>query len=267
MSDWLTVTRGDAPLIVALPHTGIEIPAPFDAGLVSLERARHDADWHVEKLYAFAAGMGVTLVRTAVSRTVIDVNRDPSGASLYPGMVTTGLCPTETFDGLDLYREGQAPDATSIARRLETFFTPYHDAVAAEIDRLRMRHARVVLYDAHSILSRSPRLFEGELPQFNIGTNDGASCAPALADAVAHVCAESGRSHVVNGRFKGGWTTRHYGAPARGVHAIQMELAMRGYLDESAPWPPVWDSERAAPLIAQLGRVLEACLFFAAEAS
>lgn len=266
MNDWLTVHRGTEPLVVAMPHTGTEIPADIAPRFVSEWDARRDADWWVDHLYDFAPGMGATVVRTAISRSVIDVNRDPSGASLYPGMATTGLCPIENFDGEPIYREGE-PDEAEIARRRERYFDPYHAALEAELERLRAEHGRVVLYDAHSIRSRIPRLFEGELPQFNIGTNDGATCAPELTRVVAAIC-EMADSTVVNGCFKGGWTTRHYGRPDEGIHAIQMELAMRGYLREpSEPtpgnWPVPYDPQLAEPMIAVLRDVLGACIDFA----
>ena len=269
MSEWLSIRRGEAPLIVSFPHTGTEIPAAIETRLVSPWLARKDADWHVEQLYAFAADLGATLVRTAISRTVIDVNRDPSGASLYPGQATTGLCPTETFDGEPLYREGLGPDEPEIASRREAWFNPYHAALEAEISRLRQAYGRVVLYEAHSIRSRVPRLFDGELPNFNIGTNSDQSCDLALTSAVERACDESGFTRVSNGRFKGGWTTRRYGRPASGVHAIQMELACRGYMDEpvgeptAASWPTSFSDDRAAPIQAALRGVLGACLTFA----
>lgn len=271
MSDWLHVHEGHAPLIVAMPHVGTEIPPSIEPRLIDPWRARKDADWWIEKLYAFAAGLGATMIRTTISRTVIDLNRDPSGASLYPGQATTALCPTDTFDGEPLYQPGQEPDASEIAHRRATWFDPYHAVLRVHLERLRQAHGSVVLYDAHSIRSRVPRLFEGELPHFNIGTNNGATCAQALSDAVAAACANTPFSSVVNGRFRGGWTTRHYGEPARGVHAIQMELACRGYMDEpSAPftaanWPTPFDAARAAPMQAALSNVLQACIAFAQE--
>lgn len=269
-ADWVQIQRGTAPLIVSLPHTGTDIPADIEPALVSPWLARKDADWWVDRLYAFAAEFGATLVRTPISRTVIDVNRDPSGASLYPGQATTDLCPLTSFDGEDLYGLGHAPDAAEVERRKAAYFAPYHAALQGEIDRLRALHPRVVLYEAHSIRSVVPRLFAGELPQFNIGTNAGASCDPALADAVQAVCAASTFTVVSNGRFKGGWTTRHYGRPTDGVHAVQMELACRGYMDEPAGpvsaenWPTPYDLDRAAPLSAVLHPILQACLRFAA---
>ena len=268
MSGWLRVERGEAPLIVSIPHAGTDLPG--GAAFVSPWLARLDTDWWLSELYAFAAGLGATVVRTAVSRSVIDVNRDPSGASLYPGQATTGLCPATTFDGEPLYRDGHAPDDAEFARRRATYHAPYHAAIAAEIARLRTRHPAVVLYDAHSIRSRVPRLFAGELPVFNIGTNDGASCAPALTAAIEAVCDASGHSRVTNGRFKGGWITRHHGGPARGVHAVQMELAMRGYIDEPGKptlddWPTPYRPERAQPLRTVLERVLAAALAFASH--
>ena len=260
MTDWLHVTEGTAPLIVSVPHAGTDIPGEI-TGLLSL--ARHDADHHVGKLYALAREMGATIIETDVSRSVIDVNRDPSGASLYPGQATTGLCPVETFAGEPLYSDGQEPEGQEITRRRTRYFDPYHAALNAQIARLRSLQPAVILYDAHSIRSHVPRLFEGELPLFNIGSFGGASCAPALSDAVANQCA--GHSHIVNGRFKGGWITRHYGNPAGGVHAIQMELAMRGYLDEAGDWPPIWDAARARALQPILRQILTACLSFAKD--
>ncbi|HEY6994865.1 MAG TPA: N-formylglutamate deformylase [Xanthobacteraceae bacterium] len=259
---WLTVTRRDAPLLLSFPHTGVSIPAECASALVSFPLARHDADRHIEKLYSFAGERGATTVHTALSRTVIDVNRDPSGASLYPGQTTTGLVPTETFDGRPLYRDGRAPTAEEIERRKALYFAPYHAALADEIKRLRALHARIVLYDCHSIRSVIPRLFPGELPVFNIGTNCGKSCDVRLETAVARRCAESAWSHVVNGRFTGGWITRTYGRPDEGVHAVQMELAMRGYLPDESD-PPRWDREFAKPIQQTLRAVLEDCLAFA----
>jgi len=268
---WLAMHPGDAPLIVSFPHTGTDIPAEIEARLVAPWLARKDADWWVDKLYDFAAGLGASTIRTAISRTVIDVNRDPSGASLYPGQATTALCPTTTFDGEPLYRPAEAPDAAEIARRRRLYFDPYHEALAAEIDRLRAAHGRVVLYEAHSIRSVVPRLFEGPLPNFNIGTNSGASCDAALTEAVEGCCDETSFSRVTNGRFKGGYTTRRYGEPGRGVNAIQMELACRGYMDDPAGpvtpdnWPAPYDPARAAPLREALTAILQACLTFADE--
>jgi formiminoglutamase len=267
-AEWLEIHRGDAPLIVSFPHTGTEIPADIEHRLVSPWLARKDADWWVHELYSFARDLGATTVRTRISRTVIDVNRDPSGASLYPGQATTDLCPLTTFDGEPLYRDDGAPGADEIAMRRQSWFSPYHEALEAEIARLRARFASVVLYDAHSIRSRVPRLFEGELPHFNIGSNGGRSCAAELCAAVARACATSEFSRVVDGRFRGGWTTRHYGRPEEGVHAIQMELACRGYMDEpegavsEGAWPAPYDPTRAAPIRAVLQDVLQAALHF-----
>lgn len=266
--DWLTIHEGTAPLVIGLPHTGTDVAPAIEARMTSPWLARKDADWWVHRLYDFAVDMGATLVRTGISRSVIDVNRDPSGVSLYPGMTTTGLCPVETFDGEPLYRDGQAPDDNEIAERRAIWFDPYHAAMQAQVDRLRA-HGPVVHYDAHSIRSVVPRLFDGELPQFNIGDNGGTTCAPELTQAVAAACAVSGQSVVVNGRFKGGWTTRHYGRPETGVHAIQMELSDRGYMiDPAAPvtpdnWPSPYDPEYAEPMRGSLRRVLTACLDFA----
>ncbi len=262
--DWLRVHRGDAPLVIAFPHGGTDL-AGLDEQFVSPWHAQIDTDWRIAELYAFAADMGATLVATDISRSVIDMNRDPSGASLYPGQATTELCPTTTFDGEPLYRF-DAPDEAEIMQRLHSYHRPYHDTLTHELDRLKAAHGRVVLYDAHSIRSHVPRLFDGELPQFNIGTNDAVTCAPELETIIANICAASGRSHVVNGRFKGGWTTRHYGRPDDGIHAIQMELAQRGYMAEPdaithANWPsPLDPNPTIRPVLEQ---VIAATLDFA----
>jgi formiminoglutamase len=266
---WLEVHSGKAPLVVSFPHTGTEIPADLEARFVSAWHARRDADWWVDKLYDFAAAMGATTIRTRISRSVIDVNRDPSGASLYPGQATTGLCPTTDFDGEALYADAAQPDAGEIARRRESYFQPYHGAIAAELARLKRAAGCVVLFDAHSIRSRIPRLFEGELPHFNIGTFGGRSCASELTAAVERACSAPNFTRVVDGRFKGGWTTRHYGRPSEGIHAVQLELACRGYIDEPEKpspenWPAPYSEARAARLRGVLRNVLAACLEFAA---
>jgi formiminoglutamase len=266
-SNWLTLTRGDAPLLLSMPHTGTDL-AGLEARVVSPWLARKDADWWVEKVYDFAAALGATVLRTHISRTVIDVNRDPSGATLYPGQATTGLCPTETFDGEPLYRADAEPDDAEIEGRRRPYFDPYHAALRAEIDRLRALHPRVVLYDCHSIRSVVPRLFDGVLPVFNLGTNGGASADAQLTRGVEEVLAASGQPFVVNGRFKGGWITRYYGQPTQGVHALQMELACRSYMHEPPMpgpdnWPTPFDPTLARATQRMLADVLASALAWA----
>lgn len=270
VAPWLTVKRSEAPLLVSIPHTGIELPG-LDDGFVSTWLARRDADWWIDRLYDFAAGLGATVVHTAISRSVIDVNRDPSGVSLYPGQATTELCPTTTFDGDPLYKDGHAPGADEVARRRAAYFDPYHTALESEIARLRALHPRIVLYDCHSIRSVIPRLFDGKLPLFNLGTNSGKSADPELEANVAAIMAGTGSSSVVNGRFKGGWITRNHGRPENGVHALQMELSCRSYMLEpngkSTPdnWPSRYDPEFAAPMRATLTNILETALAWASH--
>lgn len=270
---WLTVEPREAPLIVSFPHTGTTLPAEIEARCVSPWLARKDADWWIDQLYAFVREMGATIVHTALSRSVIDVNRAPSGVSLYPGQNTTELVPTTTFDGEPLWQRGAAPDVAEIERRKALYFEPYHAALAQQIARLRARHGTVVLYDCHSIRSVIPRLFPGELPVMNIGTNDGAACDLELAEPIAAIASASRFSAVVNGRFKGGYITRTFGNPAQGVHAVQMELACRGYLREPvgpvAPdtWPVPFEATFAAPIRSVLNEILDTCLAFAQDAS
>jgi formiminoglutamase len=266
---WLTVERRDAPLILSIPHAGVDL-LHYAPRFVSAWRARRDADRHIPELYDFAASLGATILRTSLSRSIIDVNRDPSGASLYPGQATTELCPTTTFDGEPLYQAGEAPDETEIGERRRAYFEPYHEALAVEIARLSARHRRVALYDAHSIRSRIPRLFDGELPLFNLGTNDGRACSPALRTRLRDILAASGASFVVDGRFKGGWITRSFGRREAGVEAVQMELGCRAYMSEPEPigpenWPTPLDPARAAATRATLKSVLETLLTFVGE--
>jgi len=261
MTDWLEITPGSAPLIVSIPHAGTEIPEAYQPALRSLWRARKDTDWWLPQLYAFAEDLGATIIRSHISRTIIDVNRDPSGASLYPGQATTGLCPTETFDGEPLFIEGAGPH--DVAARVQNYFDPYHAAIAGEIARLRVAHKSIVLYDCHSIRSSIPRLFPGILPNLNIGTNDGKSCGAEIAARAIAICAGAENfSHIVNGRFKGGWITRHYGKPDEGVNAFQMELACRGYMADPAKpdetnWPAQYDAAFAGPIRKILKSILE----------
>jgi formiminoglutamase len=247
------VVRGSGPLILGLPHTGTEVPAAILARLNDTGRALADTDWHIHRLYDGLVP-GVTTVRTTVHRYVIDVNRDPSGLSLYPGQNTTGLVPLTDFDGNPIWTV--PPDGPEIARRLVHYHQPYHEELAAEITRVRAAHGYAVLYDCHSIRSQIPFLFEGRLPDLNIGTDGGRSCASGV-EAIAGQVAEfaPGFTSVLNGRFRGGWTTRHYGRPGEGVHAIQMELAQSTYLSAEAP-PWDYDAERAGRIRAVLGDIL-----------
>lgn len=268
--DWLSVHEGTKPLLVSIPHTGSDL-AGLEDRFVSPWLARRDTDWWIEQLYDFAAGLGASVIRTSISRSVIDVNRDPSGVSLYPGQTTTGLCPTETFDGDPIYRPGQEPDAEEVEHRARRFFHPYHSEVAGEIARIKGAHGKAVVYDCHSIRSVLPRLFEGTLPVFNLGTNDGKSTDPSLQEEVAAILAGTGESWVVNGRFKGGWITRSFGQPWYGVHALQMELSNRGYMREpeekGSPdnWPVPYDATYAAPIRATLKTILETAISWAAR--
>ncbi len=257
--DAFSLHRGRAPLLISLPHDGSAIPADLRPRLTAEAQAAPDTDWFMSALYAFAASMGASVLAPAYSRYVVDLNRPPDDASLYPGRNTTGLCPLHRFDGGEVYRPGQAPSADEIAARVDAYWRPYHAALAAELARLRAAHGRVLLWEGHSIRGELPWLFEGRLPDLNLGTASGASCAPARQAAIEAVFAAQARfDWVANGRFKGGYITRHYGDPAGGVDAVQLEIAQRAYLDEGAP--PAWDAARAAPLQALLADTLAAAL-------
>lgn len=255
MTEFLEITRGDSPLVLGLPHTGTTLPPDIAARLNATGRAIADTDWHIHDLYPGLVS-GVTTVRTTIHRYAIDVNRDPTGASLYPGQNTTGLCPLTDFDGLPLYDDGDDPDPEEIERRRLAYHAPYHAALQAELTRISDLHGYAVLYDCHSIRSVIPFLFDGTLPDFNIGTSKGATCAPSIEQTVTAICAgAAGYSMVLNGRFTGGWTTRHYGRPSECWHAIQMELSQDAYMTESPPWD--YDAEKADRLRPHLKTILD----------
>ena len=241
---FITTEQRDGPLVLSMPHSGTDIPEAIRSCFTATGHAVGDTDWWLEQLYDFAEELDATVVRTSISRYVIDVNRDPSGQSLYPGQATTELCPTTTFDGKPLYVPGQEPNADAIAQRRTRWFDPYHATLAEQLERIKARHGFALLYDCHSIRSVIPRLFDGELPVLNVGTNSGASCAPAMQQAVMDTLARHDQfSHIANGRFRGGWITRDHGDPANKVHALQMELAQRAYMQETPPW--TFDAARA----------------------
>jgi N-formylglutamate deformylase len=228
---------GTLPLLVSMPHAGTDIPDDVAASLMPCAAARADTDWHLPELYGFLDEMGASRLSARWSRYLIDLNRPPENTNLYPGQDTTGLCPVDTFGRERLYRQGMEPDEAEVNRRLERYWRPYHVQLRAELERLLAEHGRVVLWDAHSIASRVPRFFDGRLPDLNFGTADGKSCSQQLEGAMIKlVDSQDQFSFVFNGRFKGGHITRHYGNPAGGVHAIQLEMAQCLYMDEAAPF-------------------------------
>jgi N-formylglutamate deformylase len=256
MALWRLV-QGTSPLVVNVPHAGTLVPDSVSQRLTRAARALPDTDWHVEKLYDFVTRQGVTLMTATQSRYVVDLNRDPSGAELYAGADNTELCPTRTFADETIYVRGKAPVAEEVTQRLVSHFLPYHQTLATEIARVKKLHGFAVLLDGHSIRSEVPRFFAGRLPDLNLGTASGASCAQEVqAVAVSVLKNAPGFSHVVNGRFKGGWITRHYGRPYDHVHALQLEIAQRCYMDEAPPY--AWDAARAAGLIEVLRSLVTA---------
>jgi formiminoglutamase len=247
------ITRGSSPVILGLPHTGTEVPPDIWADLNEEGRKLRDTDWHVHRLYDGLLPQATT-VRATFHRYCIDANRDPSGASLYPGQNTTGLVPLTDFDNQPLWTK--TPDPDEIERRKQLFHAPYHAALAAEIERVKGIHGIAVLYDCHSIRSECPFLFEGVLPDFNIGTDNGKTCAPEFQAAVFEICqAAEGYTSILNGRFRGGWTTRHYGRREAGVHAVQMELAQSTHLATEA-LPFAYDEAKAERLRVHLRAIL-----------
>jgi N-formylglutamate deformylase len=236
-SDVFTLRRGSRPLLVSVPHVGTVLPDDQRQRYVERALGCEDADWHLDTLFEFVHALGASLIVPHYSRYLIDLNRPRENAPMYPGVNNTELCPTRFFSGDPLYRNGFAPEASEIERRVATYWQPYHAALEAELARIRGTHGHAVLFDGHSIKSELPWLFEGRLPDLNLGTAAGASCAPSLRAALTRVLdAQAHYTHVVDGRFKGGHITRHYGNPDKGVHAVQLEMCWSCYMAESSPY-------------------------------
>ncbi|NOV25186.1 N-formylglutamate deformylase [Cupriavidus necator] len=256
-----TLHRGTRPLLVSMPHVGTHLPASVSQRLTAEARTVPDTDWHLERLYDFARELGASVLVATHSRYVVDLNRPPDNANLYPGQDTTGLCPVDTFDKTRLYADGNGPDDAEIAARRDAIWHPYHQALAAELARLKAAHGTVALWDAHSIRSVLPRFFDGKLPDFNLGTANGDSCDAALASQLLEqASAVPGLTAVLNGRFKGGYITRQYGKPADGVHAVQLELSQCAYMSEVYPF--AYDEALATALQPALRGMLATVLGF-----
>ena len=258
MSDnqFFRLRRGRIPLLVSMPHTGIEIPAALRAGYVARALDLEDTDWHLERLYDFLDDMGASVLTPTISRYVIDLNRPPDDTPMYSGAANTALCPTRFFSGESLYLAEQEPDQAERARRLNLYWQPYHDMLKAELQRLKAAHGYALLWDAHSIRSEIPWLFDGRLPDLCIGTVDGTSANAAITQRISAATATSPQyTAVVNGRFKGGYITRRYGKPAQHVHAVQLEMCQRTYMQEAPPY--AYDAQSAASIQPLLRRMLE----------
>ncbi len=259
MTQVFTLTRRGGKLLVSMPHVGTALPVDIAPRLTEAARAVPDTDWHVDRLYDFLTELGATVLVARWSRLAIDLNRPPDGASLYPGQAGTGLCPAELFDGAPVYRSGEAPHENEIAARRTAYWQPYHDAIAAELQRIKTKHGRVLLWDAHSIAPVVPRLFDGRLPDHNIGTARGASCSPGMGEAVLKAAqAFPAYSSVLNGRYVGGYITRHYGRPDQGIDAIQLELSQGTYMDGAPGFR--FDETRAIVLRPALKAMMRAAL-------
>ena len=247
-------TRGSSALILSIPHSGLRVPDSIAARMTEEAGALVDTDWRVDELYDFASDLGATVLKAHYSRYVVDLNRPPDGASLYPGQAVTGLCPVTLFDGRPVYLPGREPDDAEVERRRAQFWEPYHSRLEAELDHVCKQHGKAILYDCHSIAPVVPTLFEGRLPALNLGANNGLSCAAAIQELAAAEVAGSGYSYAVNGRFVGGFITRYYGRPERGCHALQMEIAQDSYMDGATP--ETYSQDKAAALKSLLRRIL-----------
>ncbi|MEO8203308.1 MAG: N-formylglutamate deformylase [Betaproteobacteria bacterium] len=253
--------QGARPLLISMPHVGTHLPDALARRMMPIARTVPDTDWHLEQLYDFADALGASVLAGTHSRYVVDLNRPPDNANLYPGQDTTGLCPIDTFAKQPIYRMGEEPDDTEIRHRVGTYWKPYHAKLQEELARISAVHGSALLWDAHSIASRVPRFFPGRLTDFNLGTADGASCRPEIGTRMQEIAqGAAGFTSVLNGRFKGGYITRTYGKPSEGVDAVQLELSEITYMDE--PHPFAYRRDLAAEVQPHLRAMLEAMLGF-----
>lgn len=262
--DVYRLTQGSGPLLVSMPHVGTHVPAELAERMTTVARTVPDTDWHVDRLYDFLGPLDATVLAATHSRYVIDLNRPPDDASLYPGSSVTGLCPVDRFDDGPVYEPGSEPDKDEIARRRATYWQPYHDAIAAALSQIHAEHGYALLFEAHSIRSVVPRFFEGRLPDINLGTSSGASADPELAALLVECAGEAlDYTSVLNGRFKGGYITRRYGAPRDHIHAVQLELTQCSYMNEEPPFD--FDEERAQRVRPALRAIVETMLRWGRE--
>ncbi len=251
--------RGTLPLLVSIPHMGVMVPADIRTRMTTEGRRLPDTDWHLDRLYDFARQMGASILMSTYSRYVIDLNRSTDDATLYPGRVKTGLVPLQTFSGDDIYQADEEPDSIENVNRIGAYWYPYHDALKAELSRMKQDFGYALLYDAHSIKSEVPRLFDGVLPDLNIGTVHGTSCDAGMESAIGAAAAQGDYSVVQNGRFVGGYITRAYGQPNADIHAVQMEIACRNYMSGDSF---AYDEEKASKLSSVLEGVMRAMLIW-----
>ncbi|WP_434673349.1 N-formylglutamate deformylase [Pseudomonas sp. R1-15] len=264
MEKVLNFKQGRVPLLISMPHAGLRLTPAVEAGLIPEAQSLPDTDWHIPRLYDFADELGASTLAAEYSRFVVDLNRPSDDKPMYVG-ATTGLYPATLFDGVPLFREGLAPSADERATYLQQIWMPYHQALQQELARLKAEFGYALLFDAHSIRSVIPHLFDGKLPDFNLGTFNGASCDPALASQLEAICARHGQfTHVLNGRFKGGHITRHYGNPAEDIHAVQLELCQSTYMEEFEPFN--YRPDLAAPTQVVLWELLEGFLAWGQKA-
>ena len=262
MSEIFRHLLGNGPLLVSIPHCGTQIPDHLAARMTPAALVLADTDWHVDKIYGFAERLGTHMLMANFSRYVVDLNRDPEGKVLYPGLENSGVVPVDTFDRLPLYRPREEPKEQEVRRRIDVYWRPYHERVQHELERLKERYGFAILFDAHSIRSRVPRFFKDRLTDFNLGTANGAAMDAELGEKLLQICVDAkDYTSVLNGRFTGAYITRQYGRPAQGVHAVQLELSQITYMDEKPPFR--YRPELAAKIEPTLKRVLEALLEWA----
>ena len=256
---------GNSPLIISMPHVGTTLPTEIANKLTPVAKQLPDVDWHLPILYDIAKDFDITVISAEYARYVIDLNRSPENTSLYPGQDVTGLCPIDTFSKQAIYLDGEQPDENEIQNRIKQYWQPYHKKLASELQRIHAIHGVAILWDAHSIASHVPRFFSGKLPDFNFGTADSSSCDITLQEALASVMNNSihakNYSHVINGRFKGGYITRHYGKPNINMHSVQLEMSQCIYMEENPPYK--YDADLAQKVKPILSNLFEICLSWA----
>jgi N-formylglutamate deformylase len=253
----IPATAEEVSILISVPHCGTAFPSELkNQYKPELIQSPDDTDWFVDGLYDFAPSLGITMIAANYSRWVVDLNRDPQSKPLYSdGRVITGLCPTTNFLGEPIYKdERKEISSDEINNRVSQYYKPYHQKIESELIRLHQKFGKVLLWDCHSIRQFVPSIHSERFPDLILGNADGTSASSLLIDVAVDSLQTSGFSFSHNHPFKGGYITRHYGAPKKNVHALQLEMSKVNYMDDAET---NFDSARARKVQTALKKVFQ----------
>lgn len=231
-----TITKSTSPkvpILLSVPHCGTQFPDELKGDFMpELAKAPDDTDWFVDELYNFASTYGIDIVSAKYSRWVVDLNRDPKSKPLYnDGRIITGLCTTTDFHGNSIYKQNE-PDENEIRRRVDLYYTPYHNKIQEMLDALKKEFGKVLLWDAHSIRQFVPTIRKEKFPDLILGSSDETSAHAGLIQAALDGLGTGTYELSHNHPFKGGQITRSFGRPSENQHALQLEMNKILYMDD-----------------------------------